>query len=172
LSTYSRHFCLKGGALLYALEREKSRPTLDIDLLGIQLSNDASSLTNAFYEVCSVPYPDDGIVFDLSTLATSEITKEGSYSGIRVKIAVQLGNIRQVMQVDIGFGDVITAGPVSMEYPTLLAMAPPKVQAYSVETVIAEKFEAMIDLAEMNSRMKDFSTSTAYSTASTMTGLF
>lgn len=156
LSSYCRNFCLKGGALLYALEREKSRPTLDIDLLGMQISNDEALLQGVFYEICSIPDLEDGVGFDLDTLATSEITKEGSYSGIRVKIAMHLGNIRQMMQIDIGFGDQITPGPVQMEYPTLLEMPCPEVQAYSVETVMAEKFEAMIDLAEMNSRMKDF----------------
>jgi hypothetical protein len=69
---------------------------------------------------------------------------------------MHLDDIRQVMQIDIGFGDQITPGPVQMEYPTLLEMPCPEVQAYSVETVMAEKFEAMIDLAEMNSRLKYF----------------
>lgn len=67
-----------------------------------------------------------------------------------------LGNINQRLQVDLGFGDVIVPGPVRMIYPTLLEMDGPEVWAYSVESLIAEKFEAMIDLAELNSRMKDF----------------
>ena len=84
------------------------------------------------------------------------ITNEGAYPGIRLKIGASLGNIRQVMQIDIGFGDVVTPAPTRMDYPTLLAMESPRVQAYSIETIIAEKFEAMIDLAQINSRMKDF----------------
>lgn len=146
---------MKGGALLYAFEREKSRPTLDIDLLGMQIKNDEHTL-NTFYEICSMPYPNDGVAFNLDTLTTYEIAKEGNYSGIRIKVEATLGNMRQSMQVDIGFGDVITPAPIRMEYPTLLPIDSPEVQAYSVETVIAEKFEAMIDLAEINSRMKDF----------------
>lgn len=156
LSSYSRNFCLKGGALLYAIEREKSRPTLDIDLLGMQIVNDEHTLKNIFHEICSIPYEADGVTYDLTTLTVAEITNQGNYSGIRVKIRAGLGNIKQVMQIDIGFGDIVTPAPIQMEFPTLLAMDSPQVQAYSTETVIAEKFEAMIDLAEMNSRMKDF----------------
>lgn len=156
LSVHGQNFCLKGGALLFALQRERSRPTLDIDLLGMRISNDQNTLLCVFREVCAVPYQEDGVTFDLDTLKASEITKEGNYNGTRIKIAANLGNIRQIMQIDIGFGDIITPAPVRMDYPTLLAMECPVVQAYSVETVIAEKFEAMIDLAELNSRMKDF----------------
>ena len=106
LSSYSYNFCLKGGALLYAFEREKSRPTLDIDLLGMQIKNDEYTLKNIFYEICSMPYSNDGVAFNLDTLTTSEIAKEGNYSGIRIKVEATLGNMRQTMQVDIGFGDV------------------------------------------------------------------
>ena len=109
-----------------------------------------------FTEIGSIEYDADGVTFDTQTLSAIPITNEGTYPGIRIKIAASLGNIRQVMQVDIGFGDVVTPAPTRMEYPTLLAMDSPQVQAYSIETIIAEKFEAMIDLAQINSRMKDF----------------
>jgi len=82
--------------------------------------------------------------------------KEGKYSGIRVKVPVSLGNINQRMQIDIGFGDSIFPAPVEMNYPTILDMEEPNIFAYSVESLVAEKFEAMIDLSEANSRMKDF----------------
>ena len=155
-SSYALNFCLKGGALLYALEQEKSRPTLDVDFLIIHLSNETPRLLEVFTEICSIEYDADGITFDTQSLMAVPITNEGPYPGIRIKMAVSLGNIRQVMQVDIGFGDVVTPAPTRMEYPTLLGMDSPQVQAYSIETVIAEKFEAMIDLAQINSRMKDF----------------
>jgi predicted nucleotidyltransferase component of viral defense system len=89
-------------------------------------------------------------------LITSEISKDAQYSGVRVKIEAYLGSIRQILQIDIGFGDIVTPRPIFMVYPTLLDMNMPHIWAYSIETVIAEKFEAMIDLAETNSRMKDF----------------
>jgi predicted nucleotidyltransferase component of viral defense system len=155
-SDYALNFCLKGGALLYALEQEKSRPTLDIDFLALQLSNEASRLIDVFREIGTIEYDVDGAVLDTRTLTAIPITNEGAYPGIRIKMGASLGNIRQVMQVDIGFGDVVTPAPTRMDYPTLLAMDSPQVQAYSIETIIAEKFEAMIDLAQLNSRMKDF----------------
>jgi hypothetical protein len=127
LSAHGQNFCLKGGALLFAWERERSRPTLDIDLLGMQISNDQDTLLRIFREVCAVPYQEDGVTLDLETLTASEITKEGNYNGTRIKIAANLGNIRQIMQIDIGFGDIITPAPVRMDYPTLLAMECPVV---------------------------------------------
>ncbi|GAB3900023.1 nucleotidyl transferase AbiEii/AbiGii toxin family protein [Spirosoma agri] len=155
-SDYALNFCLKGGALLYALEQEKSRPTLDIDFLALRLSNEASRLIDIFTEIGLIEYDVDGVVLDTRTLTAIPITNEGTYPGIRIKMTASLGNIRQVMQIDIGFGDVLTPAPTRMDYPTLLEMDSPQVQAYSIETIIAEKFEAMIDLAQLNSRMKDF----------------
>lgn len=155
-SGYALNFCLKGGALLYALEQEKSRPTLDIDFLALELSNEAPRLLEVFTEIATIEYESDAVTLDIRTLTAIPITNEGAYPGLRLKIAASLGNIRQVMQIDIGFGDVVTPAPTRMDYPTLLAMASPQVQAYSIETIIAEKFEAMIDLAQINSRMKDF----------------
>jgi predicted nucleotidyltransferase component of viral defense system len=155
-SSYREHFCLKGGALMYALEMEKSRPTMDLDLLGMGLSRREADFHSIFRSILKLMYEADGVTFDLGTIASEEIAKEGHYSGIRIKVIAQLGNIRQNMQVDIGFGDFVTPAPVQMKFPTLLEMDAPELLAYSPETVIAEKFEAMIDLAETNSRMKDF----------------
>ena len=156
VSNYQENFCLKGGALLYALEQEKSRPTLDIDLLGLKMSAEHAYLINVFIEICKIHDEQDGVIFNKSSLTATEITKEGKYSGVRVKVEAQLGNIRQNLQIDIGFGDIIIPKPILMVYPTLLEMNMPHIWAYSIESVIAEKFEAMIDLAETNSRMKDF----------------
>jgi predicted nucleotidyltransferase component of viral defense system len=156
ISTYKTHFCLKGGALLYAFEKEASRPTLDIDLLGLEIANNLLHFKKVFYEICCIDDVTDAVTFNLDSLTTSKINKVDKYSGVRVKVEVRLGNIKQNLQVDIGFGDVVTPNPVAMDYPTLLDMNIPKIQAYSIETLIAEKFEAMISLAEMNSRMKDF----------------
>lgn len=155
-SIYNNQFCLKGGALVYALEQEKSRPTMDLDFLGMNTSQNPDNLISLYQEILSIKYEPDGVTFDTSSISVSEITKEGNYSGTRIKVIAFLGKIRQSMQVDIGFGDSVTPNPIRMKYPTLLAMDEPEVLAYSAETIVAEKFEAMIDLAEMNSRMKDF----------------
>jgi len=157
-SNYRENFLLKGGALVYSLQKEESRNTLDIDLLAKQLQSDEARLKDIFKEICELQFY-DGVTFDTKTLMTQEIIKEGNYSGTRVKVVARLGNIRQMMQIDIGFGDIVTPGPVEMEYPILIEiknLEKPKLLAYSVETLIAEKFQAMIDLAEYNSRMKDF----------------
>lgn len=156
VSPYKEHFCLKGGALLYAYEQESSRPTMDLDLLGIRITNDQEQLSVVFQSICAIRCPEDGVLFLSDTIAVSEIRKEGRYTGVRLKIDGRLGNIRQLSQIDIGFGDIVTPAPIEMSYPTLLPLPEPKILAYSLETVIAEKFEAMISLAAQNSRMKDF----------------
>ncbi len=156
VSNYCDNFCLKGGALLYALEQEKSRPTLDIDLLGLKMRSEQLHLKNVFTEICQKNDEQDAVTFNMDSLTTSEIAKEGKYSGVRIKIEAFLGTMRQTLQIDIGFGDIVTPKPIFMVYPTLLVMNQPHIWAYSIESVIAEKFEAMIDLAETNSRMKDF----------------
>jgi predicted nucleotidyltransferase component of viral defense system len=156
VSNYIDNFCLKGGTLLYALEQEKSRPTLDIDFLGLKMSPEQSHLKEVFSEICQKDDDQDGVIFNLDSLVTSEISKEGKYSGVRIKVEALLGTMRQTLQIDIGFGDIVTPRPIFMVYPTLLLMNQPHIWAYSIESVIAEKFEAMIDLAETNSRMKDF----------------
>lgn len=155
-STYNAQLCLKGGTLLYAIEQEKSRPTLDIDLLAMGLTRETDRLLEIFSEIGRIDYETDGVVFDTAKLTAEPITEAGPYPGVRLKLPVSLGNIRQPLQIDVGFGDVVTPAPVRMSYPTLLAMEQPWILAYSLETVIAEKFDAMIDLAEINSRMKDF----------------
>ena len=141
---------------MYALDGEKSRPTLDINFLGLRLPNNPDHFRNIFMEICQIRYEPDGVIFLPEALSVTELGKDRRYSGIRIGFEGRLGNIRQKMQVDIGFGDVITPKPVQMDYPTLLSMDAPCITAYSVETIIAEKFEAMIDLADSNSRMKDF----------------
>jgi len=154
-SMYKENFILKGGALMYAIQKNETRPTLDVDLLAMQVQSDEKKLSRIFNEICTLEY-DDGVVFDTDELRTSEIIKEGNYSGIRVKVLARLGNIKQSLQIDIGFGDLITPAPIAMIYPTLLNMDAPTLLVYSTETLIAEKFHAMIDLSEGNSRMKDF----------------
>jgi predicted nucleotidyltransferase component of viral defense system len=154
-SDFQHQFCLKGGALLYAWEGLKSRPTKDVDLLGLNLSADAEKLKQIFGKLATIAYPEDGVLFE-QPMETEEISKEGGYKGIRIHLEARLDSIRQRLQVDIGFGDRIIPSPMIITYPTLLKMESPKVWAYSVESVIAEKFEAMLDLGAANSRLKDF----------------
>lgn len=156
ISEYRNNFFLKGGVLIYAIERRASRPTLDLDLLARKIEADQDKIKTIFREICSMPCEEDGVIFDQDSIETSEIVKEGNYSGVRVKVLSTLGNIKQRIQIDTGFGDIVVPGPVEMIFPTLIELPNPELLAYSVESLIAEKFEAMINLAELNSRMKDF----------------
>ncbi len=85
-----------------------------------------------------------------------EIREKQLYDGYRFRIKGSLGNAKIFMQIDMAFGDVVTPSPIWIEYPTLLDDGSPKIQAYTLETAIAEKYQAMIVLDLMNSRMKDF----------------
>ena len=154
---YRNNFYLKGGALMYAYERFAARPTLDIDFLGKNISNEGESIVAAFKEICSVPYDEDGIVFDVDHITSQNITEFKDYHGIRLSIPVKMDTIAQVLTMDIGFGDVVTPNPIDLDYPILLDYLPSvNIMAYSLETVIAEKMHAIIDLADQSSRMKDY----------------
>jgi len=156
VSKYKNRFCLKGGALLYAFEKEIPRPTLDIDFLGMKIKNDVHTIKNVFKEILAIPC-DDGIQFDVSTIDAEEINESKAYQGVRITFTAQLDSIKQNMRMDIGFGDVIIPTAQNLTYPVLMDELPaPEVLAYSLESVVAEKFQAMIELSETNSRYKDF----------------
>jgi len=97
-----------------------------------------------------------GLKFDTSTLKADRITEFKKYAGINITIDGYLDRTKLPVSIDIGFGDVIYPNQVEMEYPTLLDHQAPMIQAYSIESVIAEKFEAIVSLGKANSRMKDF----------------
>lgn len=154
---YRNNFYLKGGALMYAYERFAARPTLDIDFLGNNISNEGSSIIAAFKEISSVPFEEDGVIFDVEHITAQNITEFKDYHGIRLSIPVKMDSIAQVLTMDIGFGDVVTPSPVNLDFPILLEHLPcANILAYSLETVIAEKMHAIIDLADQSSRMKDY----------------
>jgi predicted nucleotidyltransferase component of viral defense system len=157
VSTYKSHFLLKGSSLLFALDGFKARPTVDIDLLGEKISNDQENLYKAFCNICSIACEEDGVVFDVGSLILEPIALEKKYPGTCVKVTAHLDTIVQHISVDIGFGDVVTPYPLALDYPLLLDGVPPiELYAYSLETLIAEKFHTMVDRDESNSRMKDF----------------
>lgn len=156
-SQYRKHFLLKGGALLYAHERLNARPTLDIDFMGTCISNDREYIRSVMKEVSEIEYEQDGVIFLSETLHTSDITVENKYPGIRIILTATLDSVRQDMTMDIGFGDIVTPYPVELDYPMLIDGFPEtSLMAYSLETVVAEKFQTMIVRAASNSRMKDF----------------
>jgi len=157
LTPYKNNFYLKGGALMYAYERFSARPTLDIDFLGNNINNDGEKIVAAFQEICTVPCGEDGVYFDISRISSQNIIEFKDYHGVRLSIPVSMDTITQVLTMDIGFGDVVTPMAMPLDYPVLLAHLPvANILAYSIETVIAEKMHAVIDLGDQSSRMKDY----------------
>lgn len=154
ISSYAHQFVLKGAMLFTLWTGEPHRATKDIDLLG---QGDASRerVEEIFRAICSIPL-DDGLTFPMETIHADRIKEGQQYEGVRVAFTAYLGKALMRLQVDIGFGDAITPGPVLQEYPTLLALAKPHVLTYPRETVIAEKFQALVALGMANSRIKDF----------------
>ena len=157
VSQYKDNFVLKGGSLLYALDGLDTRPTVDVDFLAEKISRDRKYLEGVFREILSIPCEKDGVTFDIAHITSEPITVEKKYPGTRFHITALMDTIVHNMSIDIGFGDVITPCPESVDFPMLIQDNPSiNLQAYSIETVIAEKFHTMIDRDVLNSRMKDF----------------
>ena len=144
------------GALLFALwEGHPHRATRDLDLLGFG-SNDIGSVEQVFRELCALPVEDDGPIFLPETVHARPIREQQEYGGIRVLLQATLGTARLRVQADVGFGDVVTPAAQEVDLPTLLDLPAPHLRIYPRETVVAEKFEAMVRLGLTNTRMKDF----------------
>jgi len=154
-SPYSDRFVLKGALLLTAWRAPQSRPTMDIDLEG-QLNNQLDHIKEVVAIVCEVDVEPDGIAFNRTSIEVSRIKEDADYEGVRVQFHATLARARIPMQLDIGFGDVITPEPTDIEYPSLLDFPAPVLRAYPKETVVAEKLEALTALGLLNSRLKDF----------------
>lgn len=154
-SKYANQYLLKGALLFNLWYDMPHRPTMDIDLLGFG-NNELNFLVNVFKEICSIS-AEDGIEFDAETVTAETIKKEGGYTGARVELFAELSKAKIKIQVDIGFGDVVTPGPIDASYPVLINELPqPKVRTYPIYTVIAEKLHAIALLGMANSRLKDY----------------
>jgi hypothetical protein len=158
-SPWRDKFALKGALVFFAraddAARPYARPTKDIDLEAMAMKNDPAEIIEVFKIIAAI-HADDAVRFDPDSIEVEQIHEDARYAGIRVHIDAYLGKATDRIQVDIGFGDAVTPGPVIIEYPTLLPTVPkPDLQAYPFETVIAEKWEATVSLGEANSRFKD-----------------
>jgi predicted nucleotidyltransferase component of viral defense system len=154
-SPYRRHLILKGALLFLAYDMSLLRPTRDIDFLGTSTSNDLEEISGLIAAIARLE-DTDGVVFLPETIQVERITEDADYAGIRVKLEARLTAARKVLQLDIGFGDVVVAGPVAMDFPVLLEdQGQPNLLVYSRESAIAEKFEALVSLSLLTSRMKD-----------------
>jgi predicted nucleotidyltransferase component of viral defense system len=155
VSEHREQFILKGAMLFALWGGEPHRPTRDLDLLG-HGAIDTRRLEQVFREVIGVEVENDGLEFLAETVRGQRIREEEEYEGVRVHLEARLVAARIKVQIDVGFGDVMTPAPRVEEYPVLLDFPAPRLRAYSRETVVAEKFEAMVKLGIVNTRMKDF----------------
>lgn len=155
-SSYKDSFILKGAYLLtITLEDNQYRTTKDIDFLKVGTA-DAAYLKNALQEIIAISNPEDGIDFDEDSVVLIEIQEAQQYRGQRAKITAHIGNTRIVLQVDISIGDTVYPSTRSLSVPSILGQDEPTISAYPIETIIAEKLEAIISIGILTSRMKDF----------------
>lgn len=151
---YNEKFLLKGAQMLRVWNAPAARPTMDIDLLG-KVENDLELLENIFRECCSVAVV-DGVTFNRSSVTAEPIRRNDEYQGIRITTKGNLANVRLGIQIDVGFGDIVFPRPLKVELPQLLDLGSPILLGYTPESMIAEKFQAMVALDMVNTRMKDF----------------
>ena len=155
-SPYGKQFVLKGALVFLAWQVRLTRPTRDMDFLGFT-ENSIENLVHIVQEICTQTFDGDGIIFDPQTVEGAVIKEDAEYSGVRVAFLGYLGKAKINMRLDVGFADVVTPHPNEIEFQTILeGSSKPCIRAYPPETVIAEKFQAMVDLGMANSRLKDF----------------
>lgn len=142
--------------MLFTLwSHEPFRATGDLDLLGFGAPA-GERLKSVFRDLAALAVEPDGIAYDMKGLRAEEMHAQEEYKGLRLSFLARIGNVRIPMKVDVGFGDVVTPGPIDLTYPTMLDLPAANVRAYPPATVVAEKFQAMVELGIRNSRMKDF----------------
>ena len=152
---HAERFVLKGALALEALRGHSTRATKDIDLLG-RTSASVAELVSVVRECIAAEVDEDGIRFDPRSVAGEPIRLQARYGGVRLTFRAALGNARLALQIDVGFGDIVTPGPIELTYPTLLGTKSPRLLGYPLETMLAEKLHAMVVLDMANTRMKDF----------------
>jgi len=154
-SKYADNFILKGALMFTVWQIPERRTTLDIDFLA-RYDNQIATIEKVIKDICGVAVTPDGLVFDSKTVKGQKIKEDADYEGVRIKLTGFLERSRIPMQIDIGFGDVIYPKSKVIDYPVILDFPKPHLKGYPAESVISEKFEAMIRLGLLNSRMKDF----------------
>ena len=153
-SKHREKFVLKGAMLMRHWLDDPHRPTRDLDLLGFG-DNDPELTLKIFREICAIT-ADDAVDFDTGGLVVDRVRDESGYSGLRLKTYATVDGARVRVVIDIGYGDATEPGLNDIELPVLLDKPAPNLRAYPYETVIAEKFQAMVALGLANTRLKDF----------------
>lgn len=154
ITPHRDRFVLKGAMLLTTWFEDPHRPTRDVDFLG-HGDPAPEPMLAVFREICAVE-ENDGIVFDVDALRVELIREELEYGGLRLRTTARLAGARITVVIDIGFGDAVEPGVEEIDLPVLLDLPIPRLRAYARETVVAEKFQAMVMLGLANTRMKDF----------------
>lgn len=154
-SQYRDQFILKGALLLAAWPMGLGRTTSDIDFLALS-AFDLGELNSIFSDICVIPVPPDALRFDAESIQLEQLIGKGNSRGARIRFWGYVGKARIRMQLDLGFSDEITPRIETVDYPTLLDMPAARLRANPKETVVAEKLEAIVQLGEANTRMKDF----------------
>lgn len=153
-SRHADRFVLKGAMLLMTWLEEPHRGTRDLDLLGFGDPSPEAILA-AFRDILGQDVS-DGVSFDIEAIRVDRIREELEYGGLRLRTTAEISGARIGVTIDIGFGDALEPGVDLLDYPSMLDLPVPRLRAYARETVIAEKFQAMVALGRANSRMKDF----------------
>ena len=152
-SRHAKRFVLKGAVLLMAWEGEPARGTRDIDFTGY---GDPENVLETFKEILGQTVPEDGVRFDPESARTKPIRGETEYGGTRILAEADVGGVAVTISIDVGFGDAAVPEPEMIELPGMLGLPTAKIRGYARETVIAEKFEAMVSLSLANTRVKDY----------------
>jgi predicted nucleotidyltransferase component of viral defense system len=153
-SPHADRFVLKGAMLMMSWFDDPHRATRDLDLLGFG-DPEPDPMLETFRDILA-QQAEDGVTFDAETLRVDRIREGLEYGGLRLKMVASISGARINLIVDIGFGDALEPGAQLLDYPSMLDFPAPRLRAYARETVIAEKFQAMVMLGRANSRMKDF----------------
>ena len=156
-SAYCDKFVLKGAALFSAWLDKPHRATQDIDLLGLT-DNSIPHVEQVFREICRLDVEEDGLEFKEDTVRGERIKEGHAYEGVRIHLDAFFAGTKSRfnLQIDIGFEDKVTPEPEVLQFPTILNFPVPSLKTYPRETVVAEKFQAMVMLGMFNTRLKDF----------------
>jgi predicted nucleotidyltransferase component of viral defense system len=155
-SRHAEDFILKGAQLFAVWMETPHRTTRDLDLL-CRGTPVLARVEGVFRELCQQQVaPPDGLTFRADSVRAEATRETAAYDGIRVLLEYELSGARDRVQVDVGFGDAVVPPPESVVLPALLDLPAPPLRAYPREAVVAEKYEAMVTLGLLNSRMKDF----------------
>lgn len=154
-SKYADNFVLKGGLFIYSITDFDSRVTVDVDFLLRKLPNTPEQLRAILEEIIAIDTGNNFITFEIKNVSPISVAKK--YAGISASLVTHIKNTRTPFSIDFGVGDVIVPNQEKRPIPTQLKDFPsPIINTYSLETTIAEKLDAILDLMEFSSRMKDY----------------